>query len=95
MGSVPPLTRHANGTRFQSRDYDRVRDVATGGSLSVFCGLGCMADYAVVRRNAIIPLEADCDDVPFQKACLFGCGVTTGLGAVLNRAQVRPGATCC
>ncbi len=32
-------------------------------------------------------------DAPLDRACLLGCGVSTGLGAVTNTAQMRPGAT--
>ena len=33
-------------------------------------------------------------DAPFDKVCYIGCGVTTGIGAVLNTAKVEPGAKC-
>ena len=33
-------------------------------------------------------------DAPFDKACYIGCGVTTGVGAVINTAKVEPGANC-
>src|SRR6185369_3715916 len=32
-------------------------------------------------------------DAPLDKVCLLGCGITTGIGAVLNTAKVHPGAT--
>jgi S-(hydroxymethyl)glutathione dehydrogenase / alcohol dehydrogenase len=34
------------------------------------------------------------EDAPFDKVCYVGCGVTTGIGAVINTARVEPGATC-
>ena len=33
------------------------------------------------------------DKAPLEKICLLGCGITTGIGAVLNTAKVEPGAT--
>src|SRR6202043_2190323 len=34
------------------------------------------------------------EDAPFEKVCYVGCGVTTGIGAVLNTAKVEPGSKC-
>ena len=55
-----------------------------------FVGCGTLAEHAVVPAHELVPLP---DDVPFEVACLTACGVTTGLGAVFNIAQVWPGAT--
>ena len=46
------------------------------------------AQYAVVSQNALIKIP---DDVPLEDAAIFGCAVVTGVGAVLNTAQVPPG----
>jgi Zn-dependent alcohol dehydrogenase len=59
-----------------------------GTSISQFAGIGSMAELTVVAENACIPIEAD---VPLDRACLIGCGVMTGVGAVINTARVRPG----
>jgi S-(hydroxymethyl)glutathione dehydrogenase / alcohol dehydrogenase len=53
-------------------------------------GTGTMAEELVVPWQCAIPVP---DDVPFDIAALIGCGVTTGVGAVLNTAQVVPGST--
>lgn len=53
-------------------------------------GVGSLAEYAVVRASQAVKIAPD---IPLDVACLAGCGVTTGLGAVLNIAQVYPGAT--
>ena len=45
-------------------------------------------DRALHRRPRIR------EDAPFDKVCYIGCGVTTGIGAVLNTAKVEPGAKC-
>lgn len=53
-----------------------------------FCGL--MAEYAVVPSACVIAIEKDVD---FKAAALVGCGVSTGVGAVIHTAKVEPGAT--
>ena len=50
--------------------------------------LSTFATHAVVPANAAITVDADTD---LSLACLFGCGVTTGLLSVTKRANVRPG----
>lgn len=47
------------------------------------------AEYAVVDSSQLVAIP---HDVPFDSASLLGCGVITGLGAVVNSARVRPGA---
>ncbi|MGD9764386.1 MAG: Zn-dependent alcohol dehydrogenase [Candidatus Binatia bacterium] len=53
-------------------------------------GVGSFADHTVVRATAAIKIR---DDMPLDRACLLGCAVMTGVGAVINSAQVRPGDT--
>ncbi len=53
-----------------------------------FMGTGTFAEEAVLPSEAVIPIPAD---VPFDVAAIVGCGVTTGVGAVLNTAKARPG----
>jgi len=52
--------------------------------------LGCMADEAVVPAISAVKIDKD---IPFEKAALVGCGVMTGVGAVINTAGVEPGAS--
>lgn len=60
------------------------------GGERVFHYMGCstFSHYVVVPEIALAKIRPD---APFDKVCYIGCGVTTGLGAVLNTAQVRPG----
>jgi len=51
-------------------------------------GLGAFAEEIVVPAIAAVKIG---DDVPYEVAALVGCGVMTGVGAVINTAQVRPG----
>jgi alcohol dehydrogenase len=53
-------------------------------------GVSCFAEYATVSRHSLVKIDAD---VPFEHAALFGCAVLTGVGAIVNSAQVRAGAT--
>jgi len=54
--------------------------------------LGCsaFADYAVVSRRSVVKIDRD---LPFDQAALFGCAVLTGVGAVVNTAQLKAGQT--
>ncbi|HMV71480.1 MAG TPA: Zn-dependent alcohol dehydrogenase [Pseudomonadales bacterium] len=53
-------------------------------------GLGALAEYVITPANGAIKVPAD---VPLDVACVIGCAVQTGVGAVLNTARVEPGAT--
>lgn len=61
-----------------------------GASVYHFSALACFAEYAVVPEQCCIPLEKT---VPWEAAAVIGCAVTTGVGAVLNTAQVEPGSS--
>jgi alcohol dehydrogenase len=53
-------------------------------------GVSCFAEYAVVDRGSVVVID---HSLPLDLAALFGCAVVTGVGAVVNTAQVRPGST--
>lgn len=61
-----------------------------GQPLNVFTGCGVMSEYATVHVDSVVPIDRD---MPLDRAALIGCGVMTGVGAVVNTAQVEPGAT--
>jgi S-(hydroxymethyl)glutathione dehydrogenase/alcohol dehydrogenase len=61
-----------------------------GAPLYGMCGTGTWAEEAVLPWQCAVRVD---EDVPFDVAALIGCGVTTGVGAVLNTARVEPGAT--
>jgi S-(hydroxymethyl)glutathione dehydrogenase/alcohol dehydrogenase len=52
-------------------------------------GTSTFAQYTVVPEIAVAKIR---EDAPFDKVCYIGCGVTTGIGAVINTAKVEPGA---
>ena len=51
-------------------------------------GVAAFAEFAVISQNALVKIDAS---VPFEQAALFGCAVVTGVGSVVNTANVRPG----
>ena len=55
-----------------------------------YMGTSTFANFTVLPEIAVAKIR---DDAPFAMACLIGCGVTTGIGAVLNTAKVEAGAT--
>jgi Zn-dependent alcohol dehydrogenase len=55
-----------------------------------FSNVSCFADYTVVSERCCIPLKKE---VPLTIGALIGCAVTTGVGAALNKARIRPGSS--
>ena len=53
-----------------------------------YMGTSTFSNHTVVPEIALAKVR---EDAPFDKICYIGCGVTTGLGAVMNTAKVRPG----
>ena len=50
--------------------------------------LGTFSPYVVVHQTSVVKIDPD---IPFEVACLVGCGVTTGYGSAVRSADVRPG----
>jgi len=67
----------------------RTRD-ARGNPVSVFSGCGVMAEYATLHVDNLVKIDPK---IPYDRAALVGCAVTTGVGAVFNTAKVRPGSS--
>jgi S-(hydroxymethyl)glutathione dehydrogenase/alcohol dehydrogenase len=61
-----------------------------GQPVYAFSALACFADWTVVPQECCVPLVKE---VPLAIAALIGCAVTTGVGAVVNTARVRPGSS--
>ncbi len=64
--------------------------VVDGKTISGFCGCGTFAEEMIVPENAVIPVD---EEIPLDIASLIGCGVTTGVGAAINTAQIKPGSS--
>jgi S-(hydroxymethyl)glutathione dehydrogenase / alcohol dehydrogenase len=65
--------------------------LSSGGGAPIhhYMGTSTFANFTVLPEIAVAKIR---DDAPFDKVCYIGCGVTTGLGAVINTAKVEPGA---
>src|SRR5437588_932792 len=71
-----------DGTTRLSRDGEPIRH---------FMGASTFAEYTVMPEIALAKVDRD---APLDRACLFACGLSTGLGAAVNTAKVAPGSTC-
>lgn len=60
-------------------------------SIFHYMGTSTFANHTVLPEIAVAKVR---EDAPFDKICYIGCGVTTGIGAVINTAKVEPGANC-
>jgi S-(hydroxymethyl)glutathione dehydrogenase/alcohol dehydrogenase len=56
-----------------------------------YMGTSTFSNYTVLPEIAVAKVRKD---APFDKICYIGCGVTTGIGAVINTAKVEPGTNC-
>ncbi len=94
-GKCPPCsTGHSNlcdvgGTLMAGRQIDgTARHHARGKDLAIMVCLGTFGKYTVVNEASCVKIL---DDIPLDKACLVGCGVTTGWGSSVYAADIRPG----
>src|SRR5262245_29182127 len=71
-----------DGTTRLSRDGEPIRH---------FMGTSTFAEYTVMPEIALAKISPE---APLDRACLFACGLSTGLGAALNTAKVQAGSTC-
>jgi len=60
-----------------------------GEKIHHYMGCSTFANHTVLPEIALAKIR---EDAPFDKVCYIGCGVTTGIGAVINTAKVEPGA---
>jgi S-(hydroxymethyl)glutathione dehydrogenase/alcohol dehydrogenase len=76
------------GTGRQISDGTSRHHTPDGEDLSIMCLLGTFSPYTVVNEASCIKVE---DDIPLDKACLVGCGLTTGWGSAVYSADVQAG----
>jgi S-(hydroxymethyl)glutathione dehydrogenase/alcohol dehydrogenase len=62
-----------------------------GEDIRHFMGTSTFAEYTVMPEIALAKIDPE---APLDGACLFACGLSTGLGAAINTAKVEPGTTC-
>jgi len=87
----PVLCQLANETAYQHVYFDgkpRLRDGEE--DVKSFLAVGSFGEYAMVPASAAVKIRKD---APLAQASLVGCAVTTGIGAVVNTAQVEAGST--
>jgi S-(hydroxymethyl)glutathione dehydrogenase / alcohol dehydrogenase len=77
----------ANHLSFDGKTRIRTMD---GEEVYSFAGAGSFGEYAMVPESGAIPVR---QDAPFEQLSLVGCAVTTGVGAAINTADVRPDET--
>ena len=76
--------------RPRRRRHETPRLTLNGESVLALTNVGSFAEYMLVPEAGVVKLP---DDVPLDTACLVGCGVITGLGAVFRAAELKPGTT--
>lgn len=81
----------------ENKNTELVRQKGAGPRLSrngepveTFLHLSSFAEQMLIHENALVKIR---EEMPFDRAALIGCGVTTGLGAVFRTAKVEPGST--
>ncbi len=85
----PQLCETSSGTMLgRQPDGSLRRYLPDGSPLYAMTALGTFAERAVVPASAAVPVSSE---LPAEQVALLGCGVLTGVGAVLNTAQVEPG----
>jgi len=84
------LCQAIRATQGQGLMPDGTSRFSLGGSRVLhYMGTSTFANLTVVPEIALAKIR---EDAPFDKVCYIGCGVTTGIGAVINTAKVEPGA---
>jgi len=81
-----PVIRGTQGKGLMPDGTSRFKD-KDGNPIYHFMGCSTMAEYTVLAEISCAKISKE---LPLQKACLFGCGVSTGLGAVWNTCEVEP-----
>ncbi len=74
------------GRHYRAKAYHRI----DGQDVYSYNGVGGLAEELLFPANGVVRIP---DDVPFEEACLLGCGVMTGFGAAVNAAHVQPGSS--
>jgi S-(hydroxymethyl)glutathione dehydrogenase/alcohol dehydrogenase len=81
VGRFTEMGSLMDGTyRFHGRGHD----------MGQFSRLGTFSELGVISEHSLVKMD---DDIPFEPACLVGCGVPTGWGSAVSGADVEPGET--
>ncbi len=82
----PGAVANGNGTLLSGARRLQIN----GSAVNHHLGVSALADHAVVSKHSVVRIDRS---IAFEEAALFGCAVLTGVGAVLNTAQVKAGST--
>ncbi len=91
LSGNPHRCTNARATSRTREDTSRLQR-ADGTPVDQMARLGGFAEEMLVHQNGVVKVTPD---MPLEKACLIGCGVTTGFGAAVRTAAVPVGATVC
>ncbi len=88
----PNLCERFASTTYQGAMVDGTSRLHSleGASVKQYLSASTMADYAVIPEDGAVHLQ---EGVPFEVGAIIGCAVITGVGAVINTANVRPGSS--
>jgi S-(hydroxymethyl)glutathione dehydrogenase / alcohol dehydrogenase len=82
--------RCSNKAATQRSPQDKPRISQKGKPVNQFLDISSYCEKMLLHENAVVKIR---EDLPLDRAALIGCGVTTGVGAVLNTAKIEPGST--
>jgi len=82
--------RCSNKVATQRNPQDKPRISQKGQPVFQFLDISSYCEKMLLHENAVVKIR---EDLPLDRAALIGCGVTTGVGAVLNTAKIEPGST--
>jgi S-(hydroxymethyl)glutathione dehydrogenase / alcohol dehydrogenase len=82
--------RCSNKQATQRAASDKPRISQKGKPINQFLDISSYCEKMLLHENAVVKIR---EDLPLDRAALIGCGVTTGVGAVLNTAKIEPGST--
>jgi S-(hydroxymethyl)glutathione dehydrogenase / alcohol dehydrogenase len=82
--------RCSNKAATQRKPGDKPRISQKGKPINQFLDVSSYCEKMLLHENGIVKIR---EDFPLDRAALIGCGVTTGVGAVLNTAKIEPGST--
>jgi S-(hydroxymethyl)glutathione dehydrogenase/alcohol dehydrogenase len=85
-----PAIRSTQGAGFMPDGTSRFTAKSNGKPIFHFMGCSTFCEYTVIAEISAAKINPR---MPFNKACLFGCGISTGLGAVWNTCKVEAGST--
>jgi S-(hydroxymethyl)glutathione dehydrogenase/alcohol dehydrogenase len=82
--------RCSNKAATQRNPQDKPRISQKGKPVNQFLDISSYCEKMLLHENAVVKIR---EDLPLDRAALIGCGVTTGVGAVLNTAKIEAGST--